>query len=222
MFNKSDFSNGTLTNVPVWMTFNVELAIWYHAMICISTAGAISNFLIIITILSSKKLRSGCGMLIANLHILLFLQCAINMPILFAPIYQASFSGPPSGTFCRWSFFIYSIILNVVDWADMMIGLNRFIAICFPFSYPRWTTTRMIMAMVVFPWLPGSVIEMCFSFGIGGMFRSLPPWGGCGVVSFTPVMAQTKFAVSIAFPVASLGSYISVDRFTSTWRNKFD
>lgn len=202
-------SNDTLAKTPVWLIYLSELTIWYKVMIFLTIVGTVSNFLLIVTIFSSRKLRSGCGALIANLHLLLLFQCTINMPIVFIAMYQVSLDNPPSKTFCRWTFFVYYVIVQVIDWADMMVGINRFVAICFPFSYPKWTSRRVLISMVVISWIPGLVICLCFLFGVGGMFRPLPPWGGCGIALFSPLIAHWNFTIGMAFPVASLGTHLT-------------
>lgn len=201
----TNITNFTHSNMPAWVIYNYELTIWYKMMIFFSIIGTICNFFLVITILSSKKFRSGSGVLIANLHILVFMQCAFGMPMVFIPTYQVASTGPVSNLFCRGSFSLYFILLEAVDWADMMIGINRLVAICFPFNYAKWTTKPVLVGMIITSWAPSTVIGLCAVFNVGAAFRMILPWGSCGVITSSPIMLQMINVLGVLFPVATLG-----------------
>lgn len=179
---------------------------WYGLMIFLSLTGSLLNLFLGITILFSRNLRSGCGALIANLHFIIFLQCSFGIPSVFIPTYEASVTGPVSNLFCRMSFFPFFVLLPVADWSDMMIGINRFVAICFPFSYSKWTTKPVLISMMTISWIPGIALGFCCVFNFGASFRMILPWGSCGVVPSTRIMSHIISILGVSFPVVVLGT----------------
>lgn len=198
-------NTSSTASLPLWVSYATELRVWFTTMIFLSVFGTLFNLLLVVVVLSSRKLRTGSGVLIAYVHIVLTLQCSVNMPLLFAPVYQALLTNrTATDAYCRDTFPFQWAMSQVVSWSDMMIAINRMVAICFPYSYPKWTEKKALIIMMIIPWCSGVTTIGCLRLGIGGVFRSVPPWGACGAIMY-PVMAQLNAIFSTAIPVGGSG-----------------
>lgn len=197
--------------LPLWVSYATEITVWFNTMTFLSVLGTFCNSLLVAVVLSSPKLRAGSGALIAYVHIVLIFQCSVNMPLLFVPVYQASLTNKTAtDTFCRDAFPLQWAMSQVVSWVDLMIAINRMVAICFPHNYPKWTDKKTLIMMMIIPWCPGITTIGCLRLGIGGVFRSIPPWGACGATMY-PLMGQLNAMLSTAIPIGGSGLiYITI------------
>ncbi|XP_055329958.1 trace amine-associated receptor 7g-like [Paramacrobiotus metropolitanus] len=205
--------NWSAAHAP-WIVYHTELLIWYYTMVTLSVLGTVFCLLVLTGILSSRKLRFGSGALIANLLVSLLLQCA-----LFVPLVTISTAGIPLGvntlthasrSFCRHSFVGYFILNKVVSMADMMIGINRFVAICFPHHYPRWTTRPALAVMIGIPWLLSLIFGFAIYFQVGGVFQASPPWGACAVTFASDASSWLSLLMGVLLPIGTLGLLFSI------------
>lgn len=107
-------------------------------MIILSLFGSFTNILLAITILSSKKLRFGCGSLIAHLLFINASLCLVHMPILSVATYYFAPYRELDGEFCSYTIMFYYSALYAVDWSSLFIAVHQFVAILLPHAYYRW------------------------------------------------------------------------------------
>ncbi|XP_055347997.1 olfactory receptor 11A1-like [Paramacrobiotus metropolitanus] len=188
---------------PVYHRFRLEVTVWYSIMTFLSTTGCTLSILLLLLIALSKKLRTRSSALFLNLLLQVALQCGVGMPLLVQSYQGVPFSLAGDKELCRRTFIFYFIIVHCVDWTDLMIAVNRFIAVCLPHKYPQWTRGFRLYSMVVAPWLIGLGIALLPQFGIGGEFRRFTSWESCGVFYYNATWSLVFVMLGIGLPVSS-------------------
>lgn len=201
--NSSDWHlwNTSLTNetsIPAWITYKNGLTAWYFLMLFFAVLGSAFNFFLIAAILSSKKLRSGCGVLIVHMLGINFVLCSIIMPMLAYTTFHGDTYQYVSQEFCRYQVSFYLLFNWAVIWASLMISINRFVAIFFPHNYSKWTSKTVMIWMILMIWIPPVVCALNLFFGIGAKLVVNKTWGACGTV---PVPGFV-FLIITFFPMA--------------------
>ena len=194
-----------LTAVSIWKLYPNALALWFGMMAFLSVLGGICNFTLLATILSSKKLRTGCGILIAHELFLDGTISGVHMFILsISTVYLAPYH-ELSPKFCRDTFWPYYIFITASIWNAVLIGVNRFIAIVFPLNYhyvSGKTGTGLIILVI---WLLGVLITLPNYIGIEGTLQSSKPWGSCGTKVLNPVLHSWLSTSGNTCPLITLG-----------------
>ncbi|XP_055329957.1 trace amine-associated receptor 13c-like [Paramacrobiotus metropolitanus] len=192
-------SNLTINSTTtLWEAYAVPLLFWYCLMVLLCVLGTLSSLAVLLAILASRKLRAGSGALIANFLVGITVQCAV-----FLPLFTASVAGVPLS--CPATFFPYFLLNKVISLADMMIGINRFIAICFPYRYSLFTTARVLTTMILLPWGVALIYSLFLLLGVSGRFEPLPPWHACGTTFFSAAASFTSTLIGVIVPIGTLG-----------------
>ena len=177
MSNTIERNISNTTFVPVWIELRTELSIWFSVVMILCVLSTVFNVLLLAVILSSKKNRSGSGILTCNLLGALIIQSCISLPTNSVSYYDSRIT---TLRYCQIVGFIDHWSYYAVDWADCVIGLNRFVAICFPHFYLVITKKVFVFGMVTSAWL----IPIIPIFLL--RFRPAPPWNGCGIMIDPP------------------------------------
>ena len=138
--DNSNVSNNQ--SLPPWITYKSELRVWFAIAMIIIIGGFLLNLSLVFVIISSKKLLRSSRILILNLVVCLTLLCAFGAPIINATTYDQSTN---TLSLCRGISFVYLGLYFTVDWADLMISINRFVAIVFPHYYYRMIERRTLI-----------------------------------------------------------------------------
>ena len=197
--SKSNYSNisSSLSFPPVWIAYRFEVQVWFAIVLFISIAGVIFNSSLIVIILSSKKLLRGSRILLLNLLICSTVQCVFGVPMVNATIYDSSFT---TISFCSGVDFIYLSTYFAVDWADLMISINRLVAIVFPHLYYRMIETTTVIACVSVSWIIPFVLSLLTLLKIIGQYGISQPWNNCAVTTSRTldVMSTVGFYIPTA------------------------
>ncbi|XP_055332187.1 trace amine-associated receptor 13c-like [Paramacrobiotus metropolitanus] len=191
------------TTIPIWVVYEVEQRIWYGVMVTSCAVGSIASVGLIAAIFTSKTARTGSSSLMVNLLVKVALQCGVAIPLVIQSYPGIPFNLSASPSFCANSLFLYTALMPSIDYADLMIGINRFIAICFPHHYSRWSRPPVIYTMIGLSWSTAVVFAVAPMFPNIARFRNLPPWNACGVV-YSPFWSVFFAAGGIAAPVVVL------------------
>ncbi|XP_055338410.1 uncharacterized protein LOC129588268 [Paramacrobiotus metropolitanus] len=213
--------NTSAAEIPVWITYRSSLTIWFIVMLLFAILGTFLNSLLICAVLSSRKLRRGSGILILNCLFINFVLCGIDMPILIYTTYFGEYYQHAPKYFCKYLVLFYYSFVYTVDWAQLAIGINRFVAIFFPHIYTKWTTPKVIIPMLVIPYVIPFACNLVMFYDIGAHYQAMKPWGACGVKPLPHNNTYTVVvALCVALPVAALGVlYITI--FVVVWSRSF-
>ncbi|XP_055332214.1 uncharacterized protein LOC129584127 [Paramacrobiotus metropolitanus] len=209
---------------PIWLVYELEQRIWYGIMVASCIVGTISSLFLIAAIFRSQASLSGSSCLMVNLLVKVVLQCGIAIPLVIQSYPDVPFNLSNVPVYCANSLFLYSALMPSIDYADLMIGINRFVAICFPHHYAQWTRRPVIYSMIAFSWATALVFAVAPLFPTIAAFKNLPPWHACGVV-YSPFWSLFFSVAGIAFPVILLfilyvAVFVVMLVRTNTWRKQ--
>ncbi|XP_055340589.1 proteinase-activated receptor 1-like [Paramacrobiotus metropolitanus] len=143
--------------------------------------GTLLNALLFAAIVTSGKLRQGSGVLIAHSIFLETVLCAIAFPLIVASTYRPQ-NSMTSVPMCRFTMLVFYGVMWTENWASVIIGINRFVAIFFPHGY---NLIRKKQATTM-------------------------PWGACGARPISAVYGIVTI-LTTPLPVATLGFlYVSI------------
>ncbi|XP_055340555.1 trace amine-associated receptor 7a-like [Paramacrobiotus metropolitanus] len=180
-------------------------------MIIISLCGVLCNILVMYIILSQRKLRSGCGILIAHLLFINVTLCLVHMPILSISTYFYAPYVRLGKTFCNYTILFYYSSLYTVDWAACLISVNRYVAIFLPHHYRKCAGRYGVISMIVTGWIIAFSCNLVLFYGVGGAYQSTKPWGACGITVSDAVTYPTVTVICVTLPVCLEGVvYLSI------------
>ncbi|XP_055329916.1 olfactory receptor 11A1-like [Paramacrobiotus metropolitanus] len=200
------FNRTNITISPgmlIFLQYRTEQLIWYGVMATSCIVGTTGSIFLTGAILSTRHSRRGIGILMVNLLIMVTLQCGVAFPFLIQSYPGVPLSIADDPNFCRRAHFLYNALLPSIDYADLMIGINRCVAVCFPHHYPAWVRPRALYGMVTFSWVTWLFFAVVPQLPGQAVMRSLEPWYSCGVV-YGAAWSVTFSTGGIALPVALL------------------
>lgn len=186
-------TNGTVTDITIWTRYHVSLTAWFSIIVFLSIFGLFSNLTLFVTIVSSKKLRSGSGALIAHSIFWDGLMCFPVIPLVAATLWAAQYHLPPESV-CRWFMLLFYFIVWTSTWAPVPIAANRFVAIFFPHFYGKSVSRTTLPYIILFSCTISVSCSLVLFFGVGAKFESTRPWGTCG----STITKPTDFAIIMA------------------------
>ncbi|XP_055340587.1 allatostatin-A receptor-like [Paramacrobiotus metropolitanus] len=213
-------SNLTLYDRSMWIEYHFFVTLWFAVMMGLSAVGAVANITLTITILSSEKLRSGCGVLIAHLLLVSATLCAVHLPLLTVTTYYMAPKQPLGITFCRVTVLFYFSTLYVVNWTAMLISINRFVAIVYPYKYnAHFASYKVGFSLIALSWTVVLCCNFLVFFNHGGRFEATRPWGACGITVIRNSMIYPMITViCVTFPTALEGVMYVAIFATVGWR----
>lgn len=133
-------------------------------LIAIAFVGVISNLAVIIAITINRNLRTPTNFLILNLSCADFLECLVAMPARIVPSLQSrsSMRIPCHVTLCLSMIFGGASRMNTV-----LIAIDRFVAIKWPFWYKEKVNDRFLLIVVFITWLVVVGVSIVPSLGVG-------------------------------------------------------
>ena len=166
-------------------------------MILVSVMGDLANFFLLKAIAGNAQLRKRAGVLVIHAIILQMVTTGIG-----TPLYAAMFYGDmvwkwhiPDWS-CKYWFVLFAACLYGRNWADLILAVNRFVAVCLPYEYKRFTTKPAICANIAVVWVTCGVIVLLPAFGVTGVY-SVGPFGACTFVQ-TPHERGGDFRLAFA------------------------
>lgn len=198
-------TNTSDVRVPPWIQYNTFLTAWFSLINLFSILGAALNLLLFCGIISSRRLRSGSGALIAHSVFIDALVCALANPLMSTSIWAAQY-GVPAEIRCRFIVIIFYVLVFTGNWVAVPLAANRFVAICLPHFYDKICHSKpLFVFFVTFSWTVSFACSLLYFFGITGKFESVRPWNGCGQTVIKPQEFGIITAVCTSFPTALQG-----------------
>lgn len=197
-------TNVTTARYPMWKTHRGLLELWIACMLLIGTFGAALNALLFSAIVSSRKLRSGTGTLIAHSILLEATLCGLVLP-LFTASFWTSLYYPPSKMMCQAVMGLLYTFVWAFNWSTVPVAVNRIIAICFPQNYSTGVAKRPLLVAILFTWTVSiSCSTVVLSDTVAGVEVGRQ-WGGCKDVVRRPAIYGGFFALGATAPIALEG-----------------
>lgn len=108
---------------------------------CIATIGSVSNILLIIAVLLTRQLRENCtAVLLISLLVNDVIICAVYQPMNIRDINYGSSAITDAVQF-RLGLGLFLASIN----GELIVTLDRFIYIRFPYDYLDWTSTKYVV-----------------------------------------------------------------------------
>ena len=104
----------------------------------ISSVGTVSNILVIFAVLLTRQLRESCtAVLLISLSLSDCLICGLYVPFYISDINNGSSTIIEAVRF-KMGFACFFASLN----GELIVTLDRFVCICYPYRYINWTSTN--------------------------------------------------------------------------------
>lgn len=203
-------TDSNVTSLPIWTRYQAPLTAWLAIVMVLSIFGFLLNLVLLLTIITSKNLRTGAGALIAHAIFLDGLVCFPVIPLLSSFVWTAQYYTPPIDV-CRWIMLLFYITVWASNWAPLPVAANRFVAICLPHLYERSVSKAKLPYVILFTWMVSISCSLLLFFGVSVRFQSTKPWGNCGSIVNKPADFAIITAVCTTFPTVLEGvAYIAL------------
>lgn len=214
MYDSNSTNTSSITSSP-WIQYRTFLIVWYATSVLLSIFGTALNFLLFCGIVSSRRLRTGSGALIAHSILVDAVLCAVILPLMYAATWTTQY-GAHSENLCRWFMLALYALVWTHNWATVPIAFNRFIAIILPHFYSRLCHSKPIFAaMVSFSWSISLGCSLIYFFRVSAKSEPVKPWGGCGQTITKPREFGLITAVGTSVPTALEGvTYVTLLVYT--------
>lgn len=196
---------GTIPVVHVWVYYQIPFTVWFGIMLFLSIFGAALNYLLFAAIISTRKLRTDSGALIAYTILLDGAMCAPVLPLLTASTWMGQY-GFPSDTLCRWFMVIFCVVVWTTTWAPLPIAVNRFVAVCCPHYYDSCVSKNTLPPVILFSWTISLCCAVSMFLEIGAKFGATKPWGACGGTVTQPASYTLLTAMGTTVPTVIQGA----------------
>ena len=132
----------------------------------VSVFGSIDNFLVILVICRTPRLRNIYGLQIANLAVADFIASSTGIPLFYFAIIQSSLcSFHLASLSARIGAAIFYAFINISLIALTCLSFDRSFAICYPLKHKLFMNFRKLKVMIVAVWLVSVVIGVWHFFG---------------------------------------------------------
>lgn len=132
--------------------------------------------LLLAVLIIQRKFKSGSGLLILHQVLAEYQVATVHFFHYLLVVYKSRWTFWVDNSYCHHYMFSYMITVTACQWGLVYLALNRFVAVCFPWAYGKWTRKWVVCLMAASCWVYGFACFAPFYFGLdGGMvsnFRS--------------------------------------------------
>lgn len=164
MNNKEGFnaSNGTTNPQAALSVETYVLSCFFFAIAIISVLG---NVLVILAVYTNRRLQTTSNFLLAALAVPDFFQGAVALPLRLVEVLDEDCDHK---TFCRAAIPISTLFGGTSNLHILLIAVERFIAIFWPYFYCTWITTKRASVGVGAAWTSMIIFSLLPVMGWGG------------------------------------------------------
>ncbi|OWA53941.1 hypothetical protein BV898_18365 [Hypsibius exemplaris] len=219
-------SNNTSTTTPfpaASSSKQKELSAWIGTTLGISMLGIINNLLILRVAWPSKFKKSGVSLLIFHFVAVNLFMCLVIVPVGVVIVLAKRDGRWLADNSCHFVHTLWTAVGTVVNWSDVGLAANRFIALYFPHGYKAWTSTRVNVGVILTSWAISVGLMMPFTTGAGGQGITLSELGLCFIkpsgrlgVFLSTNMGYVPYALSGAGSLLILWKCFGFGRLRST------
>lgn len=198
-------------NLTVYAFYPPEL-LWFGTVCCIifTIVGTIGNFISILALLKSKKLRNATTAFIVNLCVSDLLFCSLSIPLTAVTYIDRKWTG--SDELCKL-FTLLKFSNGVVSiFTVVAITMNRYILIVYPKIYPAFYQRKNTALMLFLLWFLPSFLFFLPYLGLWGTLGYDPEVGDCGIMNLNGTSPKTFiFVVATIFPsILFIACYVKI------------
>jgi len=117
-----------------------------------------------LAVYTNRRLRTTSNYLLVALAVPDFFQGAVSLPLRLVEVLKAEFDHK---SFCRASIHVSTLFGGVSNLHILLIALERFISICWPYFYCSWITTKRALLGVGGIWLSMVIFSLLPAMGWG-------------------------------------------------------
>lgn len=187
-------------NLTVYSLYPPEL-LWFGTVCCIifTFLGTIGNFISVLALVRSPRLRNATTAFIVNLCVSDLLFCSFSIPLTAVTYIDRKWNG--SDQLCKMFAFIRFTNGITSIFTVVAITINRYVLIVYPKIYPFVYTKRKTAIMIFFLWFLPLFLLLLPYLEVWGTLRYDPEVGDCGVMDLNNRSPRTFiFVVSSVFP----------------------
>lgn len=158
----SNTSNGSAIPVTGSTLETFLISLLYFVIALISVFG---NVLVMLAVYTNRRLQTTSNYLLVALAVPDFFQGAVSLPLRLVEVLKADCDHK---SFCRASIPVSTLFGGASNLHILLIAIERFIAICWPYFYCSWITTKCALLGVAVTWLSMSIFSLLPAMGWGG------------------------------------------------------
>lgn len=156
----SNTSNGSA--IPSAFTLDTYfISGLYFVIALISVFG---NILVMLAVYTNRRLQTTSNYLLVALAVTDFFQGAVSLPLRLVEVLKADCD---HHFFCRTSIHVSTLFGGASNLHILLIAIERFISICWPYFYCSWITTKCTLLGVGVAWLSMFIFSFLPTMGWG-------------------------------------------------------
>ncbi|XP_055355976.1 growth hormone secretagogue receptor type 1-like [Paramacrobiotus metropolitanus] len=217
VFIMNTSTNGTdlllVNKTRVLLEISADTVIaWAITVFLQSYSGAVLNIVMACLILASRRLRTGCGLLIGHCLIAHTALCLICYPMGALSTYGKVVNHwTTNPLYCSITMWIQMSCRYSSNWIETYIAGNRMVALCLPFKYRAFSSGRRQNATLAVIWICSTCLASLGCFSMGVDYPALP-MGKCGLLP-KDAFGQLTMTAGYYLPLAAgTACYILVYR----------
>jgi hypothetical protein len=203
---------GVWTNSSSNHTFNntnlpfdqLSIRFWFAFSTIISISGSSLFILLLVASFYEKKLQKGANLLIIHIMLIQLLLCALLFPILNTTSYLL-LKGHRINFNCRLFLLAQVGAMNTENWASLLLAINRYVAIAMPHFYKAWVSKKVLISMIVIPWVIGIGDTLSVYLGFGANFMVVPPFNFCIIRGTDGFIGTIWVVIGAYLPLGLMG-----------------
>lgn len=145
-------------------TEQVGSAIFVTFMAFVSVAGALTNFVVILSIFLDQNLRTRTNYVVFSLAVSDFFVATVAIPLrLLEELNTSKNTTVPCNVVLALTIVFDGVSrLNIV-----LISIDRFVGVRFPFSYAKYTSRKIVLIAIAVCWTTMWTFSICILSGVG-------------------------------------------------------
>ncbi|XP_072748127.1 G-protein coupled receptor moody [Anoplolepis gracilipes] len=190
---------------PQWL-------LYFAATCCIlfMLIGIPGNFITVIALFRTKKLKNATAVFIMNLSISDLMFCCFNLPLATSTFWHSSWLYGP--LLCRLFPLLRYGLVAVSLFSVLAITINRYIMISHPGLYPTLYKTKYLIPMVLAIWIVAFGLLIVTWFEQFGRFGLDPAIGSCSILPDVNGRNPKEFLFFLAFLIPCLAIIVCYAR----------
>lgn len=133
--------------------------------VAIALTAVFGNILVILAVYTNRRLQTTSNYLLVALAVPDFFQGAVSLPLRIVEVLDVNCD---LRSFCRAAIPVSTLLGGTSNLHILLVATERFVAICFPYFYYSWMTTKSVLVGVGTIWLSVITISLLPVLGWGG------------------------------------------------------
>ncbi|XP_055343862.1 uncharacterized protein LOC129591978 [Paramacrobiotus metropolitanus] len=172
---------------------------WFALLISLSSCAIILNTLVLLSFLSKKVKPSASEALIFNLVSAVLMQSSSKLFVI--TLYSGKVVYSHSEIVCKSIMFFHMLSYDAITWSDLILCINRFVALCVPQYYRIFKKRATVAAFLTVAWSAAFASAILPIFDFRGSYKQIPPANMCAFAIFGKA-ALLSGVVSLLAPVS--------------------